>query len=47
MNFEELVERYLEEGYTEEEAQEKARQELEELEHLDWFRFQDLINKRP
>ncbi|MBQ9158946.1 MAG: hypothetical protein IJ136_06455 [Erysipelotrichaceae bacterium] len=48
MSLEDLISKYLEEGYTKEEAEEKATQDLEEQEHLDWFRYQELQgNRRP
>ena len=47
MTKEELVNKYLEEGCTQEEAETKAEQDLEEQEHLDWYRYQERTNGRP
>lgn len=47
MTYEELINKYLEEGYTEEEAEAKAKEDLEEQEHLDWFRYQEHTYRRP
>ena len=47
MTKEELVNKYLEEGYTQEEAEAKAEQDLEEQEQLDWLRYQEHTNRRP
>lgn len=43
--FEELYQKYLEEGYSEEEARDKAREELEENEHHAWFLFHEFIGQ--
>ena len=45
MTYEELLDKYLEEGYSKGEAEEKARQDLEEQEHLDWLHFQELHHR--
>lgn len=48
MSLEDLISKYLEEGYSQEEAEEKAKEDLEEKEHLNWFRYQELQgNRRP
>lgn len=47
MKYDELIKKYLEDGYTEEEAETKAKQDIEEQEQLDWLRYQQHINKRP
>lgn len=46
MSYEELVERYLQEGYTQEEAEEKALEEFDEEEHLEWLKYQDFISRK-
>ncbi|MBP1529769.1 MAG: hypothetical protein IJ136_05015 [Erysipelotrichaceae bacterium] len=43
--FEELYQKYLEEGYSEEEARDKAREELEEEKHHAWFLFHEFIDQ--
>ncbi|MBO7698519.1 MAG: hypothetical protein J6S38_05750 [Erysipelotrichaceae bacterium] len=45
MNREEMLEELLEEGYSQEEAEEKLRQYEEEEEHLAYFRFMELHNR--
>ncbi|MBO7676120.1 MAG: hypothetical protein J6S49_01175 [Erysipelotrichaceae bacterium] len=45
MNREEMLEELLEEGYTQEEAEEKLKQYEEEEEHLAYFRFMEIYNK--
>ena len=45
MSYEELLKRYIEEGYTRDEAEEKARREAEEQEHLEWLKYQDFIGR--
>ena len=47
MTYEELVSKYIDEGLTEEEAIQKAKQDLEEQEQLDWLRYQEHTNRRP
>ena len=47
MTYEELVSKYIDEGFTEEEAIQKAKQDLEEQEQLDWLRYQEHTNRRP
>ena len=42
---EELYQKYLEEGYSEEEARDKAREELEEEKHHAWFLFHEFIDQ--
>ena len=46
MEYEELVEKYMNEGYSREEAESKAKEDLEEEEHLDWYRFNEICNRR-
>lgn len=46
MSYEELVEQYIREGYAEEEAEEKALEEFDEMEHLEWLKYQDFISRR-
>lgn len=45
MNREEMLEELLEEGYSQEEAEEKLRQYEEEEEHLAYFRFMEIYNR--
>ena len=40
-----MLEELLEEGYSQEEAEEKLRQYEEEEEHLAYFRFMELHNR--
>ena len=40
-----MLEELLEEGYTQEEAEEKLKQYEEEEEHLAYFRFMELHNR--
>ena len=47
MTKEELVNRYLEEGCTQEEAEAQADKDLEEQEQLDWYRYHEHVNRRP
>ena len=46
MSYEELIEYYIKEGYTEEEAEEKALEEFDEQEHLEWLKYQDFISRK-
>ena len=45
MNREEMLEELLEEGYSQEEAEEKLKLYEEEEEHLAYFRFMEIYNK--
>ena len=45
MNREEMLEELLEEGYSQEEAEEKLKQYEEEEEHLAYFRFMEIHNR--
>ena len=40
-----MLEELLEEGYSQEEAEEKLKQYEEEEEHLAYFRFMEIYNK--
>ena len=44
--FEELYQKYLEEGYSEEEALDEVDKRLLEQEQFEWFIFQHIIDNR-
>ena len=46
MDRDEMLKELLEEGYSEQEAQEKIRQYEEEEEHLAYFRFMEIYNRK-
>ena len=46
MNYEERIEELITQGYNEEEAIEIVKQEQEEEEHLAFFRFQEIYDRK-
>ena len=45
MNREEMLQELLDQGYTQEEAEQKIQEYEEEQEHLAFFRFQEIFNR--